>query len=308
MTSGTRSRLVSRPFIEQPLRLEQSKRGHRLPLHALNPPKGPGKENFLLRLQPVFAAGEAVFCGERQQFRKLIDELLGFPYGLKDTINALAYMLEIKPGEPVYSQFRNAHVTDGFQPSRGRQMYLLLHSDTGGWSGAILVETGDQRLLVLADWCEQGGLAEVVPAAIQSARAKAGRADLVAYCPPIHFKAFDRVGLRPAAASAGVSLLQGGDTTLGQAEIRRLLQNQIVMGDGAQPLLQVSREAAWTIRAMSGGYARAPNAIDAIPGPYKVIGEALESFAAFVNLKLAPSALSCETPDSEENICHRWST
>jgi hypothetical protein len=39
--------------------------------------------------------------GPRHKFQKLIDELLGFPYGLKDTVNALAYMLEIKPGEPI---------------------------------------------------------------------------------------------------------------------------------------------------------------------------------------------------------------
>jgi hypothetical protein len=108
-------------FIEQPLRLEQSKRGHRLPLHALNPPKGPGKENFLLRLQPVFAAGEAVFCGERQQFRKLIDELLGFPYGLKDTINALAYMAGL-------------HVRD---QTRGTGLFAVQKCPCDRWVSAI---------------------------------------------------------------------------------------------------------------------------------------------------------------------------
>jgi hypothetical protein len=104
-------------FVEQPLRIEQSKRGHPIPLQPLNPPRGPGKENFLLRLQPLFASGEVIFCGQRQHFQKLIGELLGFPYGLKDTINALAYMLEIKPGEPVYARFRNEHVVERFQPA-----------------------------------------------------------------------------------------------------------------------------------------------------------------------------------------------
>jgi hypothetical protein len=120
-------------FIEQPLRIEQTKRGHRLPLRALNPPKGPGKENFLLRLQPLFVAGEVIFCGQRQQFQKLIDELLGFPYGLKDAINALAYMLEIKPREPIFARFNNNHVVDPFQPSRGTRLYLLMNSN-GPWS------------------------------------------------------------------------------------------------------------------------------------------------------------------------------
>jgi hypothetical protein len=262
-------------FVLQPIRSEQAKRGHTIPLRPLTPPRGPGKENFLLRIQPFFSNHEVVFCGQRQQFQKLIDELLGFPYGLNDTINALAYMLEIKPGEPVYARFRNEHVVEGsFQPSRQAQPYLLLNSD-GLWSCSVLVEGLDEGLRIVADWCEEGGLAEVVPSNIRAARARAGR-ELIAYCPPVHFKPYDPIGLRPAAATAGQAVLQGGDLTAGQAEVRRLLS--FVLGD--TPLFQVSREASWTLRAMSGGYAREPSKTVAMPGPYKVVGEALESFAA----------------------------
>jgi hypothetical protein len=264
-------------FIEQPIRAEQARRGHPLPLLALNPPRGPGKENFLLRLQPFFAAGNVVFCGQRQQFKKLIDELLGFPFGLKDTINALAYMLEIKPGEPIYARFQNEHVADSFQPSRRAEPYLLLDSD-GLWSCAILVESLNEGLRVLADWCEEGGLAEVVPASIRAARARAGRG-LIAYCPQVHFKPYDPIGLRPAAESAGQAVLQGGDLTAGRAELRRLLAFRL----GSAPLFQVAREASWTLRAMSGGYAREADKTEAMRGPYRVVGEALESFAAVLS-------------------------
>lgn len=264
-------------FIERPLRIEQSKRGQPLPLRALNPPRGPGKENFLLRLQPLFASGEVIFCGQRQQFQKLIGELLGFPYGLVDTINALAYMLEIKPGEPIYAKFRNDHVVERFQPVRRSDPYVLLNSD-GLWSCAILVETIDEGLRVLADWCEEGGLAEVVPASIRSARARAGRS-LIAYCPQVHFKPYDPIGLRPAAESASQAVLQGGDLTAGRAELRRLLSLRL---EGA-PLFLVAREASWTLRAMSGGYARESDKTEAMRGPYRVVGEALESFAAILS-------------------------
>jgi hypothetical protein len=263
-------------FVEQPLRVEQAKRGHPLPLISINPPRGPGKEKFLLRLQPFFASRSVVFCGERKQFKKLIDELLGFPYGLNDTINALAYMLEIKPGEPVYARFRNDHVFEHFQPSRRGSFYLLLNSD-GLWSCSVLIETIDEGVRVIADWCERGGLAEVVPASIRSARARAGR-ELIAYCPPVHFKPYDPIGLRPAAQSASQAVLQGGDLTSGQSEIRRLLQFKL----GDAPLFQVSREASWTLRAMSGGYARKAGETAAMAGPYRVVGEALESFAAIL--------------------------
>jgi hypothetical protein len=261
-------------FVEQPLRIEQARRGHRLPLRSLNPPRGPGKENFLLRLQPIFANGEVVFCGERQQFKKLVNELLGFPYGLKDTLNALAYMLEIKPGEPVYARFRNEHVADSLKLRFKSEPYLLLNSD-GFWSCAILVESANEGLRVMADWCDEGGLAEVVPANIRAARARAGRG-LTAYCPSVHFKPFDSIGLRPAARSADQTVLQGGDITAGQTEMRRLLAFRI----GETALFQIAREASWTIRAMSGGYARQPGETAPQAGPYRVIGEALDSFAA----------------------------
>jgi hypothetical protein len=133
-------------------------------------------------------------------------------------------------------------------------------------------------LRILADWCEEGGLAQLVPAVIRSARARAGR-DLPAYCPQVHFKAHDRIGLRPAAASVGQTLLQGGDLTLGQAEMRQLLTLKI----GDIPLFQVAREASWTVRAMSGGYARAPGESEAMSGPYRLIGEAIESFATVLS-------------------------
>lgn len=263
-------------FIEQPLRAAQVQRGHPIPLRALNPPRGPGKENFLLRLQPFFAAGEVVFCGQRQQFKSLIDELLGFPFGLKDTINALAYMLEIKPGEPVFAKFRNEHVVDSFQPSRRAEPYLLLNSD-GLWSCAILVEAIEEGMRVVADWCEEGGLAEVVPAAIRSARVRAGRS-LIAYAPPCHFVKYESIGLIGAAKSADQEIRQGGDLTTGQTELRRLLAFRL----GSTPQFQVSKEASWTLRAMSGGYAREPEKVEAMRGPYRVIGEAMESFSAIL--------------------------
>lgn len=262
-------------FVEQPLRIGQARRGHSLPLRSLNPPRGPGKENFLLRLQPLFAAGEVTFCGKRQQFQKLIDELLGFPYGLVDTINALAYMLEIKPGEPIYARFQNDHVSESEQrPSRVGDSYLLLNSD-GIWSCAIIALSEGEGLKIIADWCEEGGLAEVVPANIRSARARSGRR-LIAYCPQVHFKPYDPIGLRPAAESAGQSVLQGGDLTAGRAELRRMLGLRL----GDAPLFQVSREASWTLRAMSGGYAKDAGETEAMRGPYRVVGEAIESFAA----------------------------
>jgi Transposase domain (DUF772) len=50
---------------------------------------------------------------------------------------------------------------------------------------------------------------------------------------------------------------------------------------GKRALLPVCRRAEWTLRALSGGYAREPDKSEATPGPYRLIGESLESFASF---------------------------
>jgi hypothetical protein len=134
----------------QPLRQAQITRGS-IPLRALNPPRGPGKENFLLRLEPFFAAGEVIFMGPRTKFKKLIEELLGFPYGLVDTVNALAYMLEIKPGEAIYPGFMSEHVIDAVPTSvvNYGQKHLLLDSD-GKHTVAILISIHKERTYVIA--------------------------------------------------------------------------------------------------------------------------------------------------------------
>jgi hypothetical protein len=70
--------------------------------------------------------------------------------------------------------------------------------------------------------------------------------------------------------------MKGGDITLGREKLREMLRTTF----GSDPVFQVSRCAGWTLRALSGGYAREPDKTEATPGPYRLIGEPLESFAA----------------------------
>jgi hypothetical protein len=262
-------------FIEQPLRQAQLTRGS-LPLRPMNPPRGPGKEGFLLRLQPFFQAGEVIFCGSRQKFEPLIKELLGFPYGHDDVLNALAYVLEIKPGEAIYPSFTSGHVIEGLPPgviSHG-QKHLLLDSD-GKHTVAILIALYQERTFVPADWCEPSAPGLVIPNLVRTARALAGGVVAV-HAKPDHFKTYGAIGLAAAARAAGLNVMRGGDIPAGREKLRAMMKIQL---DSA-PLLQIARDAAWTLRALSGGYAREPDKSEAITGPYRLIGEALESFAA----------------------------
>jgi hypothetical protein len=80
-----------------------------------------------------------------------------------------------------------------------------------------------------------------------------------------------------AARAAGQPLMKGGDVTEGREKLRSMLRTTL----GDEPVFQVSRRAEWTLRALSGGYARESDKSDAMAGPYRLIGESLESFAAF---------------------------
>ena len=261
-------------FILQPLRASQVTRGHPVPLRAVNPPRGPGKENFILRLQPLFAAGEVIFCGQRESFGPLVKELLGFPYGAKDVINALAYMLEMKPGIPVYENFAQENVFDPVFVEASGTPFLILGSD-GNSTAGVLVRSKQGFIYVTHDWLEAGNCGDIIEGIAQDVRALIGGRP-TCYAGPQHFQQYDNIGLRAAARSCGLNLLQGGSLIQGREELRRLIQ----LIRGQTPMFRVSKDATWTVRALSGGYARMPDKKEIKEGGYKVIGEALETFAA----------------------------
>ncbi len=274
-------------WIEQPLRNAQMARGHPVPIRSLEPPRGPGKDKFIETLQPYFANGEVIFCGRKTldgngvwrwpQFDALIKELLGFPYGQKDTMNALAYMTEIKPGVPIYEQFCQENIADDLAPSRrANENFLLLNSDTRSTCG-ILVSTRHGGLSIVADWLESGDPGGVLDGMCAGARALVGGKPL-SYAGARHFEKYDTIGLRAAASTCGLQLMRGGDLVAGREEIRRLM----TLIRGNEPLLKVSKAATWTLRALSGGYCRDAGKTEANTGGYKVVGEALEMFGAIL--------------------------
>ena len=64
--------------------------------------------------------------------------------------------------------------------------------------------------------------------------------------------------------------------------MRRMMQTML----GKEPTFQVAKQASWSLRALSGGYAVEAGKTEATAGPYRLIGEALESLAATVELTM----------------------
>jgi len=135
-------------------------------------------------------------------------------------------------------------------------------------------------LRVLTDWVREGGPGENIGDIVKSASMDIGLPVKIR-CPPQHFSEYDTIGLRAAAGKVPIELRSAGSAVKGREELRSLMTRQ----RGGRSLVLVSAAARWSLNAFSGGLAQGVARTgmlcdDAAQGPYKVLMEALESFAA----------------------------
>jgi hypothetical protein len=259
-------------FLMQPLRAAMAARGRLLPIEPLKAPKG--KLDFIKSLQPFFKAGEVVFAGSAPEpFQEMIDQLMSFPTGRIDAPNALAYLLTMRPGVPVYENFSQGNICAPLAILPRTPLFLCLNAGVGCTS-AVLVEIIDGRLAVHADWVREGDPGAVLPGILLEARPLAARA-FTCYAPKALF-GYDTSGMKAAARRETLELRRGGEETDGR-EVIRSLAGRDIRGVSA---FRVSVDAAWTLRAFAGGYARKPGATAPAEGVYRVLCEGLEAWAA----------------------------
>jgi hypothetical protein len=293
-------------WAKQPIRAEMVKRGRMLPLLPVKAPRG--KTSFIAAMQPYFRAGEVTFAGNSGEFKDAIDQFLSFPRGKIDAPNACAYSLALRPGVPVFDNFNDENVVDDLEPSPGSPLYLAGNAD-GSVVAAALVQRAEGGVRILADWVREGRPDEVVSSIHAEARlaAETGqfqdrliygegedelklpvrrseyvRTKLRWIVPAWHRDTYRNVGLVQAirAMPADVSVGEAG-APMGQAALAELM-GQMHRG---QPRLQVGTAASWTLRALSGGYAkplsnRALAAAQPDTGLYRLLMEGIETFAA----------------------------
>ncbi len=265
-------------FILQPLRQEQVRRGYAIPIRAMKAPKG--KLDFIRSLQPFFKAGEVLFAKDLPELRA---QLLGFPTGLIDIPNALAYAMVLRPGQPIYENFSWLNVAEEIFKLPRQPVYLAVNA-TQMYTTAVLVQHNDGVFNVLWDAVREGDPGSVLGNIVADAGLAAGQKPRL-YAGPEHFGNYDTVGLRGAARKIPVALSQGGLSLDGRDEIRELLRRQIRQG----PALRVSQQARWTLNAFAGGYCKEvlKNGMlseFASEGPYKTLMEGLESFASLLKM------------------------
>ena len=265
-------------FIMQPLRHAQVQRGHLLPIRPLKAPKG--KIDFIKSLQPFFKAREVIFAGERAGFEEAIAQFIGFPTGKVDVPNALAYMLLMRPGLPVFSGFTIGHVRTNATRAFSEKLYLALNANNQTTAGALIGAHG-KVVTVYADFMFCDGPGESLDALVKEASLAAGKA-FVTYAPREHFDTLNGIGLRAAARNIPLEVRRGGDPMAGQEELRKLLGAYVA----ERPAFQVAEEASWTLRALAGGYARKPGRDDAEENCYAVLMEGIQALVGVLKAGL----------------------
>ena len=277
-------------WLLQPLRAESIQRGVVLPLRPLKAPRG--KLDFIRGLQPYFRAGEVELAQDMPDLRA---QLLGFPNGYIDAPNALAYMLRLGLGLPIYDNFREEHIANVGRAVKGAAPYLLINTNSQATT-ACLAQLTSGRLTVLWDEIVEADagscltdilkdanliLAELFSpsrsASLTGADRGASPPAIRLVSPPDHFDAYSTHGLRSAVRISGRgNLLRGGEVGAGREEIRSLLRR----ASHGRPAVQVSTRSSWTLRAFAGGFARDADKQEPQRNTYSLLMEALESFVS----------------------------
>lgn len=265
-------------FIMQPLRQEQLRRSYAIPIRAMRAPREKTKIDFIKGLQPFFKAREIIFVKELPELKT---QLLGFPIGTIDIPNALAYALHLRPGQPIYEGFGDQHVVVDLPIVASAPRYLALNA-TRFCTTAVLLQVINGGLHVIGDWVREGDAGANIGTILTEAGVVAqGKVRL--YAGPGHFSKYDDVGLRAAARQIPTELGRGGAELVGREELRGLL-GRVSKG---RPMVRVASTARWTLNAFAGGYCKEVTKTGlltefATEGPYKVLMEGLEAFAALM--------------------------
>ena len=261
-------------WLMQPLRAEMTRRGDILPLQGVKAPRD--KDNFIKGLQPFFQAHEVKFC---KPLPDLEAELMSFPLGRKDIANALAYMLRLRPGMPVYQTFSADHIQHK-APTLRAEWFLAVNA-TAGVLYATLLFVQDGGTHVHRDWVVEGSLDDSLRTVLMSASHEVPTSKRpVLYVPSDRALANDHSGLPATLKRLSLAFRQGRRL----ADSAECLDGPLRTRKGASPLLTVSPEATWTLNALAGGYCRDPGTttFGIRENLHKHVGQGLESCYAAI--------------------------
>ncbi|PXX15864.1 hypothetical protein C7399_109199 [Paraburkholderia tropica] len=265
-------------WLLQPMRAEMLRRGTTLVLRALSAPQDRDKVQFIMGLQPFFQAGDIVLVGGRGAHPKLVSEILNFPSGKRDILNALAYVQRVFAGIPVYEDFGEWNLTSEYEPTQQNPLALAFNA-SGTETTAALVCIEGQRAVIVADWVSPVPPKDAVPDIAQLVRAAFPRARITAWLPADVVDQSDRMPIVPALRAANMHPMRGAYINISRGALSPLIRTEAK----GRRLLLVDRDGAThTLNAMAGGYVfpmdRSGNK-GSLPetGPHRTLIEGLEA-------------------------------
>ena len=269
-------------WLLQPIRFEALRRGVAISLLPLQAPQDRDKNDFILGLQAFFKSKEIVFIGGRSAHSQLIAEILNFPVGDLDILNALAYILKVFSGDLVYEDFGESNIAPAHEPVPGETVYLTWNASPSEVSCVAIVRNG-RHYSVARDWSGLGAMRDVVKTISSEARAVFPRARLESWAPAELHDSFARIALVPALREARITPSRAESTVAARGSLAELLRTTI----RDRRLLTCDHRAKLTINALAGGYrfvvgAGGRRQPEPEPGVSRLVGEALETLVAML--------------------------
>lgn len=272
-------------FLMQPLRQRVLDRGQPLPIVPVNAPRDKNKVQFIKGLQPFFEAREVFMCGH---FPDLETELLGFPTGRVDVLNALAYAPRLRAGKPVYDDFDIQHIApDDLEPTRrdGAKLWCVLNV-AGSHTAAALVQHQNGGLRVFYDWIKEGDTGSAVEALMPVLREAAGGIQVRFFAPAEQFDEYTNLGLARVLRRWNLAAEHGPLAGASVGALAPFLRQRLLV----QPAFLVAHRARWTLNALAGGYARHLDKAGMLKDQpefnyYATLMGALESFGRFLTVQ-----------------------
>lgn len=277
-------------FLLQPLRYEMLRRGVVLPLRAMNAPQDRDKSEFIMGLQPFFKAGDVVLVGGRGMHAQLVAEILNFPGGRLDILNALAYSLRMFSGEPVYQDFGEANIAPAPEPSIGERLTTCWNSSSNEVVCAVLIRRG-RHFHVARDFAAGGPTQDAIRSILAELSGVYPKHGLDVYVPAELHDAWQRIPLVPLLRQERLQPWRGENVSVARGALAEPIRTTI----RGRRLLSVAKDAPRSLAALAEGYkypvgAAGKGGHEPEQGISRLIAEALECAVAVLARKFDESA------------------
>lgn len=280
-------------FLMQPLRQEMLKRSVTLPITGINARRDIDKIRFIKGLQPFAEAGEIIMTAN---FADLRAEMINFPAGRKDVLNALAYAPQLRNGKPVYEEFAERHVVTSIEAVAHPGAYLAVNA-TSVLTTAVLIQIVDNVFRIIADWViEHPPLDALQQILAEAALINNGR-------PPRTIVPAEQMQTYATSGLVGALRRYNDVPTLGVG--RPVAQNSLspwlTRSARGVPALLVARGCRWTVNGLVVGYARpwkkdGQLAEEPYENSYKTLVQGVEALAGWF-VMAAPTIRDGEDED-----------